>query len=117
MAAAAMLSALLPEAALPRFLGGSAGPAAYALAALVGVPMCVCEGEEVPITYALLGSGLGVGPAFTLLLGSVGTCVPTMLMSRSIIRSRATALYVVFWFPSVIACGIALQTLVGSFGR
>jgi hypothetical protein len=40
-----------------------------------------------------------------------------MLMSRSIIRSRATALYVVFWFPSVIACGIALQTLVGSFGR
>ncbi|MGH2386436.1 MAG: permease, partial [Candidatus Limnocylindria bacterium] len=88
MVAAAALSALLPESAIPRFLGGSSGVGAYAVAALIGIPLYVCEGEEVPITFALLGHGLGSGPALTFLLGSVGTCVPTMIMSRKIVGQR-----------------------------
>jgi uncharacterized membrane protein YraQ (UPF0718 family) len=112
MLIAAALSALLPEEAIPRYLGGSSGPWAYLLAALVGIPLYVCEGEEVPITFALLSRGLGVGPSLTFLLGSVGTCIPTMLMSKNVIGRRATLGYIVFWFLFVIGSGTLFQLLV-----
>ena len=109
MAIAAGLSTLLPENAIPRVLGGAAGLWAYGAAALVGIPLYVCEGEEIPITYALMGRGLGPGPSLTFLLGSVGTCVPTMLMARQIIGRRATLLYAAFWLVFSIAAGVLFQ--------
>ncbi len=112
MLIAAALSALLPEEAIPGFLGGSSGFWAYVLAALVGIPLYVCEGEEVPITYALVERGLGPGPALTFLLGSVGTCVPTMFMARNIIGRRATVFYIVIWFVFAIVSGILLQAFL-----
>jgi uncharacterized membrane protein YraQ (UPF0718 family) len=114
MLIAGVLSALLPEDAVPRYLGGSSGVATYLLAAIVGIPLYVCEGEEVPITYALIASGLGPGPALTFLLGSVGTCIPTILMARKIIGDRATLLYAVFWFVFVICAGVLFQVLFGA---
>ncbi|HEX7049954.1 MAG TPA: permease [Longimicrobiales bacterium] len=111
MAIAALISALLPAGALARLLGGSAGPWAYALAGIVGIPLYVCEGEEVPLTFALLAAGLGTGPALTFLLGSVGTCVPTILMSRSVIGRRAVGFYVVYWFVFAIGSGVAFQLI------
>jgi uncharacterized protein len=105
MAIAAAITALMPEEAIAGALGGSSGLAVYLLAAIVAIPMYVCEGEEVPITYALVGHGLGQGPALTFLLGSVGTCVPTMLMSQRLIGRRATALYAAFWLPFAIGAG------------
>lgn len=112
MLIAAALSALLPEEAIPRFLGGSSGIWAYSLAALVGVPMYVCEGEEVPITYALISRGLGPGPSLTFLLGSVGTCIPTMLMARNVIGRRATVFYILYWFAFAIVSGVLFQTFL-----
>lgn len=106
MAVAAVLSTALPEDAVPGLLGGSSGVAAFALAAVVGIPLYVCEGEEVPLTYALTSTGLGAGPAFTFLLGSVGTCIPTVLMSRGIVGSRATYFYLFFWIAFALAAGI-----------
>jgi len=112
MLIAAVLSSAVPEDALPDVLGGSSGIAAFALAAVVGIPLYVCEGEEVPLTYGLLATGLGPGPAFTFLMGSVGTCVPTILMSRGILGKRATYFYVGFWIAFAIVAGLAFQLLV-----
>jgi uncharacterized membrane protein YraQ (UPF0718 family) len=112
MLVAAVLSAAVPEDALPGLLGGSSGVAAFALAAVVGIPLYVCEGEEVPLTYGLIGTGLGSGPAFTFLMGSVGTCVPTVLMSRGIIGKRATYFYLGFWTLFAIAAGAIYGLLV-----
>jgi len=108
MALAALLTTLVPEEAIPRYIGGT-GPFAYLLAAFIGIPVYVCEGEEVPLTYALLKLGLGPGPAFTFLLGSVGTCIPTVIMARKIIGSSATVLYVLAWFLFAIGGGWAVS--------
>jgi uncharacterized protein len=112
MVAAAILSTAVPEDAIPDLLGGSTGLAAFALAAVVGIPLYVCEGEEVPLTYALTSAGLGNGPAFTFLLGSVGTCIPTVLMSRGIIGPRATYAYLAFWIAFALAAGLVFGALV-----
>lgn len=111
MAVAAVLSTAVPENAIPEVLGDSSGLAAFALAAVVGIPLYVCEGEEVPLTYGLVTAGLGAGPAFTFLLGSVGTCILTLLMSRGIVGPRATHIYLGFWIAFAVLAGLALGAL------
>jgi len=110
---AALLTTLLPDDAIPRLLGSASGVAAFALAAIVGIPLYTCEGEEVPVTLGLVAVGLGPGPALTFLLGSVGTCIPTALMARGIIGDRALAFYLAYWFLFAIASGVAFQALLG----
>jgi len=105
LALAAALTAVLPEDAITKTVGAS-GPLAFLVAALLGIPFYVCEGEEVPLTYAALSLGLAPGPAFTFMLGSVGTCIPTMLMAQRILGRRATLVYIGAWFVFAIGAGL-----------
>ncbi|MBT5954687.1 hypothetical protein HOG98_08200 [bacterium] len=102
---ASALTVLIPKDMIPSYIG--TGPLAYLIAALVGIPVYVCEGEEIPITRALLNLGLGAGPAFTFMMGAVGTCIPTILMAKKIIGNKPVMLYVAIWF--------AFATLSGYF--
>ena len=108
---AAVLTAVFPEDILPKTIGG-AGPLAFLVAAALGIPLYVCEGEEVPLTYAALSVGLAPGPAFTFLLGSVGTCLPTMFMANGIIGRRATVLYAAGWFAFAIGAGVLFGAVI-----
>ncbi len=105
MAIASLLTVLIPPGAIPRYIGSS-GPLAYLTAVLVGVPLYVCEGEEIPLTLSLMKLGLGPGPAFAFLLGSVGTCIPTMIMSQKIIGRRGLMVYAVWWVVFAFAAGL-----------
>ena len=100
-----LFTVLIPEEAIPRYLGSS-GALGYLLAALVGIPLYVCEGEEIPITSSLMKLGLGAGPSMTFLLGSVGTCVATIAMSRKLIGKRPTLVYTIYWFIFAIGSGL-----------
>jgi uncharacterized membrane protein YraQ (UPF0718 family) len=102
---ASLLTVLIPEDAIPKYIGSS-GAFAYLVAILVGMPLYVCEGEEIPITLALLKLGLGAGPSFAFLLGSVGTCIPTMIMAQKIIGKRPTLFYIVFWIIFTLSSGL-----------
>ena len=113
IALAALLSTLIPEDAIPKLVGGSAGPFAYLIAAVAGAPLYVCQGEEVPLTYAVLATGLASGPALTFLLGSVGMCLPTVIMSRAVLTPRVTYTYVPFWIAFTILSGVVFQLTLG----
>lgn len=102
---ASLLMVLVPEDAIPRYIGSS-GAFAYIVSALLGIPVYICEGEEIPLTSALLKLGLGKGPAFTFLLGSVGTCIPTMLMARKVIGDKPVIFYIIGWFIFAIGSGL-----------
>jgi uncharacterized protein len=113
IALAALLSTVIPEDAIPKVVGGTAGPFAYLVAAVAGAPLYVCQGEEVPLTYAVLATGLGSGPALTFLLGSVGMCLPTVIMSRAILTPRVSYTYVPFWIAFTILSGFVFQLALG----
>lgn len=110
MAIASALVVSLPEGFIADHLGSS-GPPAYLLALLIGVPLYVCEGEEIPLTLSFMKLGLGPGPAFTFLLGSVGTCIPTMIMSQKLIGRRGLAVYAAFWLIFALAAGLLFGLL------
>ncbi|OGR40606.1 MAG: hypothetical protein A2X29_01180 [Elusimicrobia bacterium GWA2_64_40] len=105
MAIASALVVLLPADLVTRYIGSS-GPLAYVAAVLLGVPLYVCEGEEIPLTLSLLKLGLGPGPAFAFLLGSVGTCIPTMIMSQKLIGRRGLAVYAAWWLLFAFGAGL-----------
>lgn len=105
MAIASLLTVLLPQDLVMKYVGSS-GPLAYIAAALLGVPLYVCEGEEIPLTLSLLKLGLGPGPAFTFLLGSVGTCIPTLIMSQRLIGRRGLLVYAAWWLVFSLAAGL-----------
>ncbi|PIU18844.1 MAG: hypothetical protein COT18_09675 [Elusimicrobia bacterium CG08_land_8_20_14_0_20_59_10] len=105
MAIASLLTVLIPQDAVIRYIGSS-GPLAYLTAVFLGIPLYVCEGEEIPITLSLMKLGLGPGPAFAFLLGSVGTCIPTMIMSQKIIGRRGLLVYAAWWMFFAVTAGI-----------
>ena len=105
MAIASLLTVLLPPGIIVRYIGSS-GPLAYIAAVLLGVPLYVCEGEEIPLTLSLLKLGLGPGPAFAFLLGSVGTCIPTMIMSQKLIGRRGLMVYAAWWVVFAFTAGV-----------
>jgi len=107
--AAAILQAVVPSRDIARYLHGGIG--AYLLAAVAGIPLYVCEGAEVPLTYGLLQAGVGIGPAFTFMLGAVGTCLPTILMAPRIIGKSSTYVYVAVWLLLAIGGGWAIGLL------
>ncbi|MDP2923993.1 MAG: permease [Candidatus Omnitrophota bacterium] len=107
---ASLLTVLIPEEAIPKYIGSS-GVFAYLVAVLVGIPIYICEGEEIPITLALLKLGLGKGPAFSFLLGAVGTCIPTMLMAQKVIGRKPVIFYVIYWFLFAISSGLIFSLL------
>ena len=81
LAIASAMTITIPSEMIPNTIGKYPF-FSYIIAALVGIPVYICEGEEIPLTYSLIGLGLENGPAMTFLLGAVGTCIPTMLFAQ-----------------------------------
>jgi uncharacterized membrane protein YraQ (UPF0718 family) len=109
---ASLLMALVPPTFFADFLD-RAGIFEYPIAAFAGIPLYVCEGEEIPLTLSLLTLGVRVGPAMTFMLGALGTCIPTILMTQKIIGKKATLIYVLYWFIFAMASGWVFQAVSG----
>ena len=77
--AVAILQAVVPPRDIARYLHGGIG--AYLHRGRRRDSLIRLRGAEVPLTYRLAPSRRGVGPAFTFMLGAVGTCIPTILMA------------------------------------
>lgn len=101
---ASTLIAIIPPDFIPRYLGGNS-LWSYLFAAFSGIPIYVCEGEEIPLVVSLMNLGLGEGPAFTFMMGAVGTCIPTMVMAKKIIGMKPMVLYAGFWLVFAVGTG------------
>ena len=102
--AAAAASVLIGKEQIEQSMGGGAW--AYLAAVVAGIPAYVCEGGEVPLTAALVTMGVGIGPAFTFMQASVGTCLPTLMMLPKLIGVKLTIVYLAFWLVYSVASGI-----------
>lgn len=63
------------------------------LASVLGALMYFSTLTEVPIVQGLIGAGMGKGPALALLLAGPALSLPNMLVIRSILGTRKTAVY------------------------
>lgn len=79
------------------------------LASLAGALIYFCTLTEVPVIQALIGVGMGGGPALAMLLAGPAVSLPNLLVIRSVLGTKKTAVYTLLV--------VVLSTLIGwSFG-
>jgi len=91
-------------------VGGNSWRANF-FASIAGAFMYFATLTEIPILQALIGSGMGNGPALALLLAGPALSLPNMLVIRSVIGTKKTACYVGLVIIMATISGI----LFGSF--
>ncbi len=86
---------LIPNTWVERMVGGNSVQANL-FAAVAGALMYFATLTEVPILEGLIASGMGKGPALTLLLAGPALSLPNMLVIASFIGAKKTAVYIAF---------------------
>lgn len=85
---------LIPNAWVSWALGGNS-LWANALASVAGAFMYFATLTEVPIIQGLIGSGMGKGPALSLMLAGPALSLPSMLVINSVMGFKRTAVFIV----------------------
>jgi len=84
---------LIPNSWIEQAVGGNSLQANL-FASVVGAFMYFATLTEVPILEGLIKSGMGQGPALALLLAGPAVSLPSMLVIRSVMGTKRTAVFV-----------------------
>ena len=84
---------LVPSDWVQSVVGGNS-LRANLFASVAGALMYFATLTEVPILQGLIGSGMGKGPALALLLAGPALSLPNMLVIRSVMGTKKTAVYI-----------------------
>ena len=101
---------IIPNAWVARVVGGNSVLANLG-AAIVGAFMYFATLTEVPILQSLMGSGMGKGPALTLLLAGPALSLPNMLVIRSVLGTGKTAVFICIVVVLSTIAGLAYGAL------
>ncbi|TVQ05897.1 MAG: hypothetical protein EA368_18360 [Leptolyngbya sp. DLM2.Bin27] len=82
-------------------------------ASLAGAFMYFATLTEVPILQGLIGNGMGQGPALALLLAGPALSLPNMLVIRSIMGTKKTAVFVALVVVMATISGIIFGSIWG----
>ncbi|MCU0893515.1 MAG: permease [Rhodospirillales bacterium] len=103
---------LIPSAWVAAAVGGNS-LTANAFAAVAGAFMYFATLTEIPITQALIGAGMGRGPALALLLAGPALSLPNMLVIRGFLGTEKTLVYVALVVVMATASGMIYGTFWG----
>ena len=101
---------LIPSEWVSKAVGGNSIIANFA-ASFAGAFMYFATLTEVPILQGLIGNGMGKGPALALLLAGPALSLPNMLVIRSVMGTKKTAVFVCL----VVMMATISRLLYGSF--
>ena len=96
---------LIPSHWVSGLVGGNSLGANF-FSAIVGAFMYFATLTEVPILQGLIGSGMGQGPALALLLAGPALSLPNMLVIRSVMGTKKTAVFVTLVVVMSTICGM-----------
>jgi len=105
-----IIGAILPEQWVQDWLGGNSMLASF-LATLIGAVSYFATMTEAPFVDTLMGLGMGVGPALTLLLVGPGISLPNWLAIARIFGIKKALVYV----PTIIVLGTLVGWFFGNF--
>ncbi len=103
--------ALIPSEWIVQFVGGNSIFANF-FAAIIGAFMYFATLTEVPILQGLIGNGMGQGPALALLLAGPAISLPNLLVIRSLLGTKKTAVFGLFVVVCATISGIIYGAIV-----
>ncbi|MDD2666366.1 MAG: permease [Methanocellales archaeon] len=103
---------LIPIWIIQTYLGGNS-ITSNAIASVSGALMYFATLTEVPIVGMLLSSGMGRGPALTLLLAGPALSLPNMIVIGRIMGAKRAFLYILLVITISLMSGIAFGYMIG----
>lgn len=103
---------LIPNSWINAAVGGNS-LRANLFAAVAGAFMYFATLTEVPILQGLMGGGMGKGPALALLLAGPALSLPNMLVIRSVMGTRKTAVFIMLVIVMATSSGIIFGAIAG----
>lgn len=104
------LGALLPDGAIPAWLGS--GIVGMLAMMALGVPMYVCATSSIPVAAAMIAKGMSPGAALVFLMTGPATNAATIGVLWRALGRRAAVLYVAVVAGSALASGFLLDALL-----
>ena len=104
--------ALIPEHYIVNLVGGNSFAANF-FASISGALMYFATLTEVPILQGLLGSGMGQGPALSLLLAGPALSLPSIMVLSGIMGPKKTAVYCAIIVVLSTVAGMIYGNIVG----
>ena len=95
---------MIPSQWVAALVGGNSF-GANLFASVLGAFMYFATLTEVPILQGLIGSGMGQGPALTLLLAGPALSLPSMIVIRSVLGTKKTVVFVLLVILMSTLCG------------
>ncbi|MFP4134155.1 MAG: permease [Halothece sp.] len=103
--------ALIPSEWIVQLVGGNSIFANF-FAAIIGAFMYFATLTEVPILQGLIGNGMGQGPALALLLAGPAISLPNLLVIRSLLGTKKTAVFSLLVVICATVSGIIYGAIV-----
>ncbi len=100
---------IIPAAYVEQFVGGNSLQANIT-ASVIGAFMYFATLTEIPILQALMGAGMGNGPALALLLAGPALSLPSMLVINSILGPKKTGTYILLVVIMATISGLIFGT-------
>jgi uncharacterized membrane protein YraQ (UPF0718 family) len=110
---AGMITAMVPEDLISRYLGSGIWSMLIMLA--MGVPMYICATASTPIAAALILKGVSPGTALVFLLAGPATNITSLTVLTGILGRRATGIYLISIAVSCIGFGLATDYIYALF--
>lgn len=101
---------LIPVAWVAKLVGGNS-LSSNLFASVVGAFMYFATLTEVPILQGLISNGMGDGPALALLLAGPALSLPNMLVIRSVMGTKKTAVFVLLVIVMATISGLLFGAL------
>ncbi len=111
---AGLISVLVPDAVIARYLGG--GLSSMLLMLTFGIPLYICATASTPIAAAFIMKGVSPGTALVFLLVGPATNVTSLSVLIGLLGKRATALYLLSIAVVSVLCGLAVDALYVTLG-
>lgn len=106
------IAGIIPNTWIEWAVGGNSLLSNF-FASFTGAFMYFATLTEVPIIQGLLASGMGKGPALALLLAGPSLSLPNMLVIRSVMGTKKTAIFVLLVIIMATITGYFYGTLLG----
>lgn len=107
-----VVGALLPEQVVTTLVGGES-LRANLVAAVIGAAWYFATLTEIPILEALIGLGMGHGPALTLLLAGPAVSLPSIAVIYSVWGWKKTAIFVLLVIAASTTAGLVYGWWMG----
>jgi len=111
---AGLITALVPDEILVRYLGG--GLPSMLLMLAVGIPLYICATASTPVAAALILKGVSPGAALVFLLAGPATNVTSLTVLWGTLGKRATVIYLSAICVSAVLFGLVVDHIYHIFG-